>query len=703
MVKGLGPGGAERLLCSSASAHDHGQFEIECAYVLTWKDHLADELERAGVRTCCLSTRRRDRWWPIRLARLVRSGEWDIVHTHSPLPAIVARCAVRTIRKSRRPTLVSTEHNRWATHRLPTRVLNRITIRWCDTVFAVTDEVRASMAVGARRRTRTLQHGIDLAAIATAGTARAAIRDELGIAVDELVIGTVANFRPQKDYPNLLAATRLLADRNVPVRLVAVGQGPQEDEVRALHRSLDLGQQMLLTGFRDDAVNVMGACDIFTLASKWEGLPVAVMEALALGLPIVATQVGGVAEALTNDRDALLVPPGDPGALADALQRVVEDRPLRLRLAAAAVDRAADFDVSRAVTVIERAYGSDVSGPVRASASASSSVVAARPGSARRSTPSGLDIRPAGPDDRAAMIELCRTSLGWGDDPRFEQLFSWKHDHNVFGPSYMWVATDGERLVGLRAFMRWEFLRGDTVCRAVRAVDTATHPDYQGRGLFTAMTVHALDEVGTDGVDFVFNTPNDQSRPGYLKMGWSTVGRLPVAVRVAGVGSVTSVLRSRGAAGHWPLDLDIGHPVDEVLADLPEAPPPAPVDVPRSIRTRAGHDFYRWRFGAGLLGYRAVRVGDGHLVVRLRSRRAGRELVVVGAPGLSPRAADEAAGAVMHAVGATHCLRLGSPDLRRGFMPAAGAGPTLTWRSTGVAATPALANWQLTMGDIELF
>ena len=73
--------------------------------------------------------------------------------------------------------------------------------------------------------------------------------------------------------------------------------------------------------------------------------------------------------------------------------------------------------------------------------------------------------------------------------------------------------------------MRWEFQRGDEVFRCVRAVDTATHPDYQGRGLFTRLTKAALPELVADGVKFVFNTPNDQSRPGYLKMGWQAVGR----------------------------------------------------------------------------------------------------------------------------------------------------------------------------------
>ena len=83
---------------------------------------------------------------------------------------------------------------------------------------------------------------------------------------------------------------------------------------------------------------------------------------------------------------------------------------------------------------------------------------------------------------------------------------------------------------GFRTLMRWEFLDGERVVRAVRAVDTATHPDYQGRSIFTRLTLHALDELVAEGVEFVFNTPNEQSRPGYLKMGWQVVGQLPTAV-----------------------------------------------------------------------------------------------------------------------------------------------------------------------------
>src|SRR4029079_3500391 len=101
----------------------------------------------------------------------------------------------------------------------------------------------------------------------------------------------------------------------------------------------------------------------------------------------------------------------------------------------------------------------------------------------------------------------------------------WKHVDNAFGRSPMWVACDGERIAGFRAFMRWEFEGAGEVKRAVRTVDTATHPDYQGQGIFTKLTLAGLEELAAEGVDFVFNTPNDKSRPGYLKMGWHVLGR----------------------------------------------------------------------------------------------------------------------------------------------------------------------------------
>jgi GNAT superfamily N-acetyltransferase len=183
--------------------------------------------------------------------------------------------------------------------------------------------------------------------------------------------------------------------------------------------------------------------------------------------------------------------------------------------------------------------------------------------------PPDLRLRKAEPDDRPAIIELCRRSLGWKADDPNEAFFAWKHDENPFGQSPAWVAEDDTgTLVGLRTFLRWRFRRPDgTTLSAVRAVDTATHPDWQGRGIFSRLTLSALDDLRDEGVDCVFNTPNDKSRPGYLKMGWQQVGKVPVSVRLTGPRSIAKLAGARTAAEKWSEECSVGRPAAEVFAD----------------------------------------------------------------------------------------------------------------------------------------
>src|SRR5690348_4042222 len=129
-----------------------------------------------------------------------------------------------------------------------------------------------------------------------------------------------------------------------------------------------------------------------------------------------------------------------------------------------------------------------------------------------------LTIRRAEPADRPAMIGVATRALGWRGDGRDRDLFAWKHDDNAFGPSPAWVAVVAGEVVGFRTFMRWELGRGGERLRIVRAVDTATDPDHQGKGIFRRLNETAVAELTSAGCDAVFNTPNSQSRPGYLKM-----------------------------------------------------------------------------------------------------------------------------------------------------------------------------------------
>jgi GNAT superfamily N-acetyltransferase len=400
--------------------------------------------------------------------------------------------------------------------------------------------------------------------------------------------------------------------------------------------------------------------------------------------------------------DALLVPARDHVALADALERVVTDEPLRQRLAAAASARAPEFDVRVAVDRLESTYLSLADGHKGADPETSPEASRTTP-APRRSMPTGLELREATDADRPAVLELCRASLGWGDDPRFEQLFRWKHDLNAFGPSYAWVATEGSRVVGLRMLMRWQFVRNGQVVHAVRAVDTATHPDHQGRGLFTAMTLAALDRCADDGVAFVFNTPNDKSRPGYLKMGWQVVGRLPAAVRPRSPMAAGRMIRARVPAGHWGVGEPVGESVEawfDRVGSLPEAQPVGP----EALSTHLTPEFVRWRYGLPALGYGVLEAGDGRgLLARRRSRGPATELVMCSALGIGTDTADAVAARSLRSTDSNHALRIGVGDLRHGFAPLPGGGPVMTWRSLRAKAMPPLPNWHLTMGDVELF
>ena len=143
-----------------------------------------------------------------------------------------------------------------------------------------------------------------------------------------------------------------------------------------------------------------------------------------------------------------------------------------------------------------------------------------------------MQFRSATPKDKHAIIDLLKKSLGESTIPKSESLWNWKHEQNPFGPSYVLLAEDNNNVIGLRAFMQWQWQWKKQIYKAIRAVDTATHPDYQGKGIFKKLTLQQIETCKDEGVDFVFNTPNDQSKPGYLKMGWVEQGKLPLKFKV---------------------------------------------------------------------------------------------------------------------------------------------------------------------------
>jgi glycosyltransferase involved in cell wall biosynthesis len=357
LVKGLGPGGAERLLCTAAQVRDRTRLHYEVAYLLPAKDHLVPALRAAGVPVHCLHGGRPESGsWTLRLRRLLAAEPFDVLHVHSPMVAALARTVVPTLPKRVRPRLLYTEHNSWPSYTPVTRLLNAATYPMDEAQFAVSQEVWSSVPQRLRRRLEVVVHGIDVPATRALRAERDQVRRELAVPVGTTVVGTVANYRREKAYPDLLAAARQVLDERPDVLFVAVGQGPLADEIAAEHRRLGLGDRFRLLGYRPDAVRVLAGCDLFALSSHFEGLPVALMEALAVGLPVVSTAVGGIPDAVTAGEHGLLVPPGRPDRLAATIVTLVADPHTRARMSTAALDRAGDFDARRATRHVERVY-----------------------------------------------------------------------------------------------------------------------------------------------------------------------------------------------------------------------------------------------------------------------------------------------------------------------------------------------------------
>jgi len=361
LIKGLGLGGAERLLAGVVGARDRDRYDYEVAYVLAEQRALVPAVEASGVRVHALGgSASADVRWTAALRRLLVAGDYDILHSHLPYTAAFGRLVAATLPRRRRPVLVYTEHSLWNKAAVLTKALNRATVGADKALIVVSAAARDALPGALRRRARVIVHGVDAAPYAALraqiDVVRKAVRAEIGVPDGDVLALTVANVRSEKGYDVLLAAARQAAAAGDPVTFVAVGRGPLEAELVAASTEPAMDGRFHFLGRRTDTAHLMLGADLFVLPSHQEGLPVALMEAMTAGLPVVATTVGGVPDVVTDEVEGLLVAPGRPDLLAAAVGRMARDPALRARLAAASRARSAIFDVASAAGAIEAVY-----------------------------------------------------------------------------------------------------------------------------------------------------------------------------------------------------------------------------------------------------------------------------------------------------------------------------------------------------------
>lgn len=305
-----------------------------------------EQLVREGFRVEVLNRQPGLDWrCAFRLAKFQREERVAVTHAHQYTPffqALLSRLSYR------RPPIVFTEHGRhYPDQRSGKRVLfNRSLIRHDDRFFGVGHAVSAALVANEglpERRVECIYNGVNLApfaAVAHDEALRTEVRRELGLAANEFVILQVARLNPLKDHLTALRAMERLAARGVPAKLVLAGDGEERAKIEDFMAGHGLSERVLLLGARRDVPRLMAAADVFLLSSISEGIPLTFIEAMAAGLPIVATDVGGCAEVVLHDETGLLAPAQDDGQLAAHLESLQRDSLRRHQFGLAGATRA---------------------------------------------------------------------------------------------------------------------------------------------------------------------------------------------------------------------------------------------------------------------------------------------------------------------------------------------------------------------------
>lgn len=366
-----GGGGPEKTILFSALEADHEQFTVTIVYLRSQDDPEFDLDKRAdalGVKDFhTISERRKFDIGAIRqLVAICREKQIDVLHAHcykSDLYGLIAR-------RYHRMALITTAHGplatmkffwaskNWRVRYLYDQIDLRI-LRYFDRVLMVSDTMRD--IIGRHKvdpaRMVWVRNAIDSRYFKRSGYRDPAFRAAYGIPDDATVVGAVGRLNGEKDYPNLLRAAAMLVATRPQLHFIIVGKGELEQELRAMATSLGLDGRVTFLGHFHDVRQAFEQMDVYVLSSTREGLPNTVLEAMAMEVPIVSTDVDGVKEAVTGDVHAVLVPAQDSAALAAGLESALDDEVLRRRLTHAARARVeSDFSFTARTRRVEDIY-----------------------------------------------------------------------------------------------------------------------------------------------------------------------------------------------------------------------------------------------------------------------------------------------------------------------------------------------------------
>lgn len=348
-------GGAEKLFVHFARNLDRRVFDVSFISLIK-EGEIGEKLKGLGFPVYALDIRPAKAWNPmfaVRLFQQFKRLDLDVVHVHLNYAGILAA------RMARVPALVNHIHNIYPNKSRTKIAIERVLFGLADLSIAVSSNAKEFTLKQLRKPTLAIEvvrNGIDMSVLDVNKTKTAVIED-LGLGQDEQIILTVGSLTEQKGQSHLISAFAELVPAFPKVRLVIVGEGPLRGALERQIEDLKMEEHILLTGLRNDVPDILNSASIFVMPSLWEGIPIALLEAMYFRLPCIVTRVGGVEEIIKDGVDGVLVAAADEPALTRKIESLLKDKPLCDSLGERARGKVRDsFTIGRTMREIERIY-----------------------------------------------------------------------------------------------------------------------------------------------------------------------------------------------------------------------------------------------------------------------------------------------------------------------------------------------------------
>ncbi|WP_262507369.1 glycosyltransferase [Salegentibacter salegens] len=347
------------LLPETLKIHDTSRFEFHYIYFLPWKDQMAESIRNTGGRVTCFEAKDNIRLMQqySGVIEYCKNNEIDLIHCHLPWAGFLGRLVFS---KTKIP-VVYTEHNMQERYHIATKIINSLTFNSQTLALGVSEDVTNSIKknINPKIPVNTLLNGANTDSFQRDPGLGTKTKQQLGIPEDALVLGNVAVFRFQKRLLEWLQVFKAIENKNPNVYGIIVGAGPLEEEIKAELIKLELEKKVFLPGLKTDVKPYFSAMDIFMMSSSFEGLPIALLEAMSMGCAIVSTDAGGIKEVVRNREDGLTCKMEEWIKLSGLCQVLIDDPDKLSNFKKASRERAVNsFSLKAMVDSLEEIYES---------------------------------------------------------------------------------------------------------------------------------------------------------------------------------------------------------------------------------------------------------------------------------------------------------------------------------------------------------